>query len=70
LVAARGSLWLATEEATYRLNPVTLAPTVRVIATSRSLLDTGDTEQVLIAGGLAYVSYSGGLAHYPASQAR
>ena len=34
--------------------PVTLAPTVRVIAASRSLLDTGDTEQVLIVGGSGY----------------
>jgi hypothetical protein len=67
LVAPQGSLWLATEQGTYRLNPVTLAPSARVIAAGQSLLDTGDTGQVLIAGGSAYVSYSGGLARYPAS---
>jgi hypothetical protein len=64
LAAAAGSLWLGTEDGTFRLDPVTLAPTARVVAARQSLLGTGDTEQALVAGGSVYVSYSGGLARY------
>ncbi len=64
LTATPGSLWLGTEVGTYRLNPVTLAPTAREIARSQALQGTGDTEQVLCAGGSVYVSYSGGLARF------
>jgi hypothetical protein len=70
LTAAPGSLWLSTETGTFRLDPVTLAPTAQVIARNESLELTGDTEQALVAGGSVYVSYSGGLARYsgPASR--
>ena len=64
LTVTPGSLWLGTEVGTFRLNPVTLAPTAREIAPSQALLDTGDTEQVLCAGGSVYVSYSGGLSRF------
>jgi hypothetical protein len=61
LTVTPGSLWLGTEVGTFRLNPVTLAPTAREIAPSQALQGTGDTEQVVCAGGSVYVSYSGGL---------
>lgn len=70
LTAAPGSLWLGTEQGTFRLDPVTLAPTARVIAASQALVGTGDTEQALVAGGSVYVSYSGGLARYSGEAAR
>ena len=62
LTVTPGSLWLGTEVGTFRLNPLTLAPTAREIAPSQALAGTGDTEQVLCADGSVYVSYSGGLA--------
>lgn len=64
LTVTPGSLWLGTEVGTFRLNPVTLAPTAREIAPSQALVGSGDTEQVLCAGGSVYVSYSGGLARF------
>jgi hypothetical protein len=64
LTATPGSVWLSTEVGTFRLNPVTLAPTAREIARNPALEGTGDTEQVLCAGGSVYVSYSGGLARF------
>ena len=70
LEAAPGSLWLGTETGTYRLDPVTLAPTARVIAGNDSLELTGDTEQAVVAGGSVFVSYSGGLARYSGSVSR
>ena len=70
LEAAPGSLWLGTETGTYRLDPVTLAPTARVIEENDSLELTGDTEQALVAGGSVFVSYSGGLARYSGSVSR
>jgi len=70
LEAAGGSLWLGTEQGTFRLDPVTLAPTAQVIARNDRLLATGDTEQTVVAGGSVYVSYSGGLARYSALVSR
>jgi hypothetical protein len=70
LEAAAGSVWLGTETGTFRLDPVTLAPTAKVIAANSSLELTGDTEQALVAGGSVYVSYSGGLARYSGSDSR
>jgi hypothetical protein len=70
LEAAPQSLWLSTETGTFRLDPITLAPTAQVIAENESLDLTGDTEQALVAGGSVYVSYSGGLARYSASVSR
>jgi hypothetical protein len=64
LTVTPGSVWLGTEVGTFRLNPVTLAPTAREIAPSQALEGTGDTEQVLCADGSVYVSYSGGLARF------
>jgi outer membrane protein assembly factor BamB len=70
LEVARGSLWLGTEQGTFRLDPVTLAPTARVIAANDRLILTGDTEQAVVAGGSVYVSFSGGLARYSDSVSR
>ena len=70
LAAAPGSLWLSTETGTFRLDPVTLAPTAHVIARNDSLSLTGDTEQALVAGGSVYVSYSGGLGRYSGTVSR
>ncbi len=70
LEATPGSLWLGTEQGTFRLGPVTLAPTARVIAANDRLIATGDAEQTVVAGGSVYVSYSGGLARYSASVSR
>jgi hypothetical protein len=70
LAAAPGSLWLSTETGTFRLDPVTLAPTAQVIAHNESLDLTGDTEQALVAGKSVYVSYSGGLARYSGTASR
>ncbi len=46
LTVTPGSVWLGTEVGTFRLNPLTLAPTAREIAPSQALEATGDTEQV------------------------
>lgn len=70
LEATSGSLWLGTEQGTFRLGPVTLAPTARIIAADDRLIATGDTEQAVVAGGSVYVSYSGGLARYSSSVSR
>jgi hypothetical protein len=70
LEAAPGSLWLGTEQGTFRLDPVTLTPTARVIAANGQLIATGDTERTVVAGGSVYVSYSGGLARYSNSVSR
>lgn len=70
LETAPGSLWLSTETGTFRLDPVTLAPTAQVIAQNENLELTGDTEQAIAAGPSVYVSYSGGLARYSASVSR
>ncbi len=70
LESAPGSLWLSTETGTFRLDPVTLAPTAQMIAGNDSLELTGDTEHTLVAGGSVYVSYSGGLARYSGSGSR
>ncbi len=66
LEAASGRLWLGTDQGTFELNPATLAPVARLVTGGGlDLLGTGDTSQVLMAGGSAYASYPGGIARYP-----
>ena len=69
LEAASGRLWLGTDRGTFELNPATLAPVARLVTgAGLDLLGTGDTTEVLMAGGSAFASYPGGIGRYPAPE--